>query len=165
MVEEIQFKSSYFLRVLRGDYNPFTPNILTIDDNHIEYRRRNWFLISVDTENLHFQNVTGITVDKHLFGSSIIIKSTGNDPIIVHGYWKKKTNLIKDMCSTQISSNTQKGTTEALAEAISKAVGNPNNGHTSVADELRKMKELFDVGVLTQQEFDEQKRKLINNHP
>ena len=57
MTDEQKFESSYFLRLLKGDYNPFTPNVLIIDDNSIEYRRRNWYLISVDTENLHFQNV------------------------------------------------------------------------------------------------------------
>jgi hypothetical protein len=73
-----KYKSSYFLRLLKGDYNPFTPNVLFIDDNHIEYRRRNWYLISVDTENLHFQNVTGVSVDKHLFDATLKIKSTGD---------------------------------------------------------------------------------------
>lgn len=164
MAEEKQFKSSYFLRLLKGDYNPFTPNVLNIDDNHIEYRRRNWYLISVDTENLHFQNVTGVTVDKHLFGSTLKIKSTGNDPIIVHGFWKKKANEIKDICSKHISANTQRGTTEAMADAISKAVGQANAGsnNVSVADELKKMKELLDSGVLSQEEFDEQKKKLMS---
>ena len=164
MAEEKQFKSSYFLRVLKGDYNPFTPNVLNIDNNHIEYRRRNWYLISADTENLHFQNVTGVTIDKHLFGSTLKIKSTGNDPIIVHGFWKKKANEIMEFCSKQISSNTQRGTTDAMADAISKAVGNANAGsnNLSVADELKKMKELLDNGVLSQEEFDQQKKKLLS---
>lgn len=164
MAEEQKFKSSYFLRLLKGDYNPFTPNVLTIDDNHIEFRRRNWYLISVDTENLHFQNVTGVSVDKHLFGATLKIKSTGNDSIYIHGFWKKKANEIKDICSKQISANTQKGTAEAMADAISKAVGQAGGGagNVSVADELKKMKELLDSGVLSQEEFDEQKRKLMS---
>ena len=31
-----------------------------------------------------------------------------------------------------------------------------------VADELRKLKELMDEGILTKEEFDEQKKKLLN---
>jgi len=163
MIKEQNFKSSYFLRILKGDYNPFTPNILNIDDKHIEYRRRNWHLISVDTENLHFQNVTGVSVDKHLFGASIKIKSTGNDPIIVHGFWKKKANAIKDLCSKHISVNTQRGTTEAMADAITKAVGQVGGSvGVSVADELKKMKDLLDSEVISQDEFDEQKKKLMS---
>ena len=162
MTAEQKFRSSYFLRLLAGDYNPFTPNFLMIENNHIEFRRRNWHLISVDTENLHFKNVTGMTVDKHIFGASIIIKSTGNDSIYIHGLWKKNANQIKEICSLLISANTQKGSTEALAEAISKAVGGANGrGQVSVADELNKLKNLLDVGVLTQEEFNEQKRKLM----
>jgi len=162
MTEEKEFKSSYFLRLLSGDFNPFTPNVITIDDNHIEYRRRNWYLISVDTENLHFQNITGASVDKHLFGATLKVKSTGNDSIFIHGFWKKKANEIKDICSKQISANTSKGTAEAMADAISKAVGQASgSGAVSVADELNKLKGLLDSGVLTQSEFDEQKKKLI----
>lgn len=163
-MKEQTFKSSYFLRVLKGDFNPFTPNVITIDDNHIEYRRRNWYLISVDTENLHFQNITGISVDKHLFGSTIKIKSTGNDPILVHGFWKKKANTIKQLCSKNISANTQKGTNEAMADAISKAVGNAQaNSKSNLASELRELKALVDEGLITQDEFDERKKKLMNS--
>ncbi|MEO5789925.1 SHOCT domain-containing protein [Gelidibacter sp.] len=163
MVEEHNFKSNYFLRLLKGDYNPLTPNILNIDNNHIEYRRRNWYLISVDTENLHFQNVTGITVDKHLFGATLIIKSTGHDSIYVNGFWKKKANEIKDICSKYISFNTQRGTADAMADAISKAIGKAGeSGRISVVDELKKMKELLDSGVINQDEFDELKIKLMS---
>lgn len=162
MTEEQKFKSSYFLRLLSGDYNPFTPNVIIIDDNHLEYRRRNWYLISVDTENLHFQNVTGVSVDKHLFGATLKVKSTGNDSIFIHGFWKKKATKIKDICSKHISLNAQRGTTEAMADAISKAVGQANaGGGGSVADELKKMKELLDSGVLSQEEFDEQKKRIM----
>ncbi len=163
-MKEQTFKSSYFLRVLSGDFNPFTPNVITIDDNHIEYRRRNWYLISVDTENLHFQNITGISVDKHLFGSTLKIKSAGNDPILVNGFWKKKANIIKQLCSKNISANTQKGTNEAMADAISKAVGNAQaNSKSNLASELRELKGLVDEGLITQEEFNVRKKKIMNN--
>lgn len=37
-----------------------------------------------------------------------------------------------------------------------------NNNNISVADELLKLKQLLDMGVLSQEEFDEQKNKLLN---
>lgn len=37
-----------------------------------------------------------------------------------------------------------------------------NNNKVSVADELLKLKQLLDMGVLSQEEFDEQKYKLLN---
>lgn len=39
---------------------------------------------------------------------------------------------------------------------------NCNNSESSVADELLKMKKLLDMGVLTQSEFEDQKKKLLN---
>jgi hypothetical protein len=158
------FKSSFFLRLLSGDFNPFTPNVINIDESHIEYRRRNWHLISVDTENLHFQNISGISVDKHLFGSTLKIKSTGNDPISAKGFWKKDANEIKNICSKNISANTQKGTTEAMSYAISKAVASSQTGsRSSLKTELIELKELVDEGIITQQEFEERKKKTLNS--
>jgi len=153
------FKSSYFLRFLRGDYNPFTPNILTIDDDYIEHRRRNWYLISVDTENLHFQNITGITIDTHLFGATLLIKSKGTVPIKVHGFWKKQARRIKEISSQRISANTQRGTINTIARTL-KNTGTETN-YTSIAEELKKLKELMDQGVISRTEFDDLKKKLI----
>jgi hypothetical protein len=61
MAEELNFSSKYLLRALQGDYHPFTPNFLKINENRVEFERRNWHMISVDSENLDFQNITGIT--------------------------------------------------------------------------------------------------------
>lgn len=158
-MDKQKFKSSYFFRILSGDFNPFTPNVIVIDNDHIEYRRRNWYLISVDTENLHFQNVAGISVDKHLFGATLIIKSTGDNDIYVDGFKKKKANVIKEICYQLISENSQKGTTEMLSAAMSDAY---NKSNISVADELVKLKGLLDSGVLSQEEFDAQKKQLIS---
>ena len=154
-----KFSSSYFLRLISGDFNPFTPNVISIDDSNIEYRRRNWHLISVDTESLHFQNITGISVDKHLFGATLKIKSKGNDSILIHGFWKTKANEIKDICFKQMSTNTQRGSNEVIKDAVSKGISQASSsGAVSVADELMKLKELLDIGVLSQKEFDEQKK-------
>lgn len=158
------YKSSYFYRILKGDYNPFTPNIIHINDHDIEYRRRNWYLISVDTQTYHFQYIVGIDVDKHLFGATLIIRTTGNAVIYVQGFPKKRANEIRELCRKYISMNTQRGTTEALAGAIATAVNSvKSSAPVSVADELKKMKELLDSGVISQAEYDSQKARLLNN--
>ncbi len=157
MSDPVIFKSSYFLRALNRDLNPFTPNIVLIDEEHIEFKRRNWHLISEDTETLHFKNITGITVDSHLFGTTITIKSTGNDPIQIRGFWKKEAQKIKELCATYIEANNKKNSNEALTKAIENQRGN-----YSVADELSKLKNLLDQNVLSQEEFEEQKRRLLN---
>jgi len=42
------------------------------------------------------------------------------------------------------------------------APASTNNNNMSVADELLKFKQLLDMGILSQEEFDEQKNKLLN---
>jgi len=157
MAEEFGFSSKYLLRALHGDYHPFTPNHLSIDENRVEFERRNWHMISVDTENLDFQNITGITVDKHIFGASLNFKSTGSDPIIVHGFGKKDADRIRQLCMANVMANTQRRTSHAMSDALKNSQG----PQISVADELQKLKNLVDAGILTQTEFEEQKAKLL----
>ena len=162
MAQPVIFKSSYFLRSLNKDFNPFTPNVLIIDEEHIEFKRRNWHLVSEDTETLHFKNVTGVTVDSHIFGTTITIKSTGTDPILVRGFWKKEAKEIKELCAQYIALQNQKNSGEAIANSIARNMQG-NRDTISVADELSKLKNLFDQGVLTREEFEEQKRRLLRN--
>lgn len=166
------YKSNYLLRVLKSDYNPFTPNIINMNEDFVLYKRRNWYLISVDTNKIHFQNVVGIDIDKHLFGASLRFVTTGRD-IVIHGFSKRKANEIEKFCSQFVHSNTRKATTEVLrktivttsessTQAIVSAVDGKPASTLSVADELKKLKELLDANIITQQEFDTQKNKLIN---
>ncbi|MCM4160693.1 SHOCT domain-containing protein [Antarcticibacterium flavum] len=149
MTEPVIFKSNYFLRTLTRDLHPFTPNVLVIDEEHIEFRRKNFHLVSEDTETLHFKNITGVTVDSHLFGSTITIKSTGNDPIHVHGFWKKEANEIKALCAKYINAYNNRSTPGSSSPVF------------SIADELTKLKSLLDQGVITAEEFEKQKQKLL----
>ena len=158
---EQHFRSGYLFRVLHGEYNPFRPNRIILTDDFIEYKKRNWHLVSVDSRKYHFQNVAGINLDKHLIGASIIIESTGEKSIHVHGLSKRTAKRIAEFCANNISANTQKGTTEALADAIAKATKG-SGGASSVADELKKLKELKDEGVITPEEFEIEKKKLIS---
>ena len=161
--EETTYKSSLFLRLLKGDYNPFTPNTLIVNDHFIEYKRRNWHLVSVDSTKFHFQNVVGVDIDKHLIGSSLSIITSGSGRIMVNGYSKSKANQFKKHCSEHIAVNSQKSTTETLASAIATAVGNSSGQvqQLSVADELKKIKSLLDDDIITQEEYSQQKAKLL----
>lgn len=165
MENEIIHKSNYLLRAFNGDYIPFRPNIILINDRFLEYKKRNWFLISVDTQTYHFQNVIGIDVDKHLFGASLKIITSGKEKVYVHGFTKKTADFVKQNCSKYISMHSQRDTTEALASAIASAVGGAKVGEHKIspADELKKMKDLLDSGVISQSEYDIQKLKILNN--
>lgn len=107
-------------------------------------------MVSYDTETLHFRNITGITVDNHLFGATLKIKSTGNDPIFVYGFWKGRANEIKNICSKFIS-----GSFQSSSNGINPAKPSP-------ADELYKLKALLETGVITDKEFEQLKRKTLS---
>jgi hypothetical protein len=169
------YKSSYLYRFLKGDYNPFTPNHISINEREFQFRRRNWYLISHNTQTFNFQHITGLDVDKHLFGATIIIRTQGNSDALVFGLSKKAATEIYEYCMNYIHAQTRTATTEILrktivttsessTQAIVTAVdgGNKNTSNLSVADELKKLKELLDSGIITQEEFNIQKGKLIN---
>ncbi len=142
------FKSSYLLRIIKGDYNPFTPNVITVTDEFVEYRRRNWHLISVDKQKYYFKNIYGIDVDKHIFGADINI--VGINKIVVRGFSKKNANRIYNLTVDRISK-----TNQSTATIV-------NNHQLSTADELKKLKDLLNEGVLNEKEYESEKAKLLN---
>lgn len=74
---------------------------------------------------------------------------------------------IQDGASVKIISNVQKYSTKPFVDAVYKAINErkmKNNmpSSLSVADEILKLKSLMDSGIITENEFNEQKRKLLN---
>lgn len=166
------YRSNYFYRLLKKDFNPFRPNHVIIDEADFQFKKRSWFLMSHDTQTHNFQHISGIDVNSHLFGATLLINTTGNDTIVVWGLSKKNAKEIREHCLKFINANSRRTTTEILkqtivttsqtsTEAIVSSNNNKNSGGLSVADELKKLKELLDNGIITQQEFDTQKSKLI----
>ncbi len=160
------FKTAYILRLFSGNWNPITGVKVTVTDRFLEVARRNWHGISVDRKTVHFQTVAGINVDKHLFGATISIYSSSDDKIIVEGLWKKTADAIKKESLQYIHMNTQKSTADALSDSIASAIANMQAngsiGQVSVADELVKLKDLCDKGVITKAEYEAQKSKLLS---
>lgn len=75
---------------------------------------------------------------------------------------------IEDGASTRIIENVQKYSTKPFVDAVHKAMELSKKSNRAVvqntisnADELLKFKQLLDMGVITQEEFEEQKRKLL----
>jgi len=79
---------------------------------------------------------------------------------------------LKAICTKRIAENTHKGTAEAMRADISSAIkrasvpseanlaANPISGFI-IADELKKLKELEDNGIISHEEFIAQKQKLM----
>ena len=146
-------KSTYLLRVIRGDYNPFTPNRVIITDDYVEFRRRNWHLVSVDKKKYHFKSFAGLNLDKHVFGADLVVEGYGHSEIAARGFTKKKAEEIYALVSEKLSKySTTKNyyVRQTMPE-------------TSTADEIKKLKALLDDGTLTPEQYEKQKNKLLGN--
>lgn len=157
-VNEVVYKSKYILRIFCGDWW-ITGNHVIINDSYFEYRKRNWHLISVDAVQFHWQYVESIIVDKHIFGATIKI-SAGEYVHVVEGISKKTADEIRKLAQKYISMNTRRGTTEALASALNNAA--KGNSVLSIADEIVKLKKLYEDGVITIEEFEIAKKKILS---
>ena len=157
---DITFKSKYILRLLKGDWW-ITGNHIIINDHYFEFRKRNKHLISVDSLQFHWQYVESIMVDKHILGATLKI-SVGKKIYNIKGISKKTADNIQSVALKYISINTQRGAADALAGAITQAVGGGNTNHSSTADELKKFKELHDTEIISDEEFEEIKKRLLN---
>jgi len=99
-----------------------------------------------------------------MIGYSTITFVVGGEKLVGHGFAKSEVKEIKQICSEKILANSPRSQTELIANAIASAAGiTKNTGQISIADELKKLKQLLDIGIITQQEFDSQKGKLLNS--
>jgi len=62
----------------------------------------------------------------------------------------------------QIKEGIEKGKLE-IKNNQREAAPTPSQSTSSLADELKKLKELMEAGVITPEEFDQQKRKMLGN--
>lgn len=51
--------------------------IVDLEELTLTIKKRNWYLIGVDTQKYAFRFVRSVTIDTHLFGSDIYIKVMG----------------------------------------------------------------------------------------
>lgn len=146
-------------RVSEG--NRLFPAEIHIDTNEVMLKFPGFF--SGKTRHIIYQQIEGVHIDTPMIGYSTITFVVGGEKLVGHGFTKSEVKEIKQICSERISATSPRSQTEMLANAISSAAhGNKNGGDISVADELKKLKDLLDAGVITQSEFDTQKRKLLN---
>jgi len=128
--------------------------------DYVEIKQRNWHLFSVDTTNVYFKNLVGVDVDKHFIGATIIFRLRGDNNSPVYGFSKKRGDFIKNIVKQNII-NIDKRNTEHLLGQIQQTMGN-QNAPVSVTQELKNLKELLNDGTINQQEFNEQKRIILN---
>ena len=147
-------------RVSEG--NRLFPAEIHIEEAEIMLKFPGFF--SGKSRHIVYQQIEGVNIDTPMIGYSTITFVVGGEKIIGHGFAKSEVKEIKQICSDKILAHSPRSQTELIANAISSAAGGgKNKGQISIADELKKLKELLDDGILTQQEFATQKAKLLNN--
>ena len=115
------------------------------------------------SRHIVYQQIEGVNIDTPMIGYSTITFVVGGEEIVGHGFTQSEAEEIKQICSDRISATSPRNQTELISNAITAgAQGSTNKTPLSIADELKKLKDLLDEGVLTQNEFTVQKTKLLN---
>lgn len=122
--------------------------LVVVTDQRLIFVNRG-MIFGTDFREIPFSNINGVSYSKKLVLANVSIDNGAN------------TTLIK---------NVNKGTAPIFVDTLKKAINNAEQRKNasvastpaaSVADELLKLKSLLDAGVLTQEEFDGQKAKII----
>ena len=104
-------------------------------------------LFSGETKHFDFNHIASVEIDTPLIGFSSITIFAGGTQMSANGFTKAEVKQIK----------------EGIEAGKKASTNQSNGGQTSIGDKIQKLKGLLDSGVLTQQEFDTQKAKLLNN--
>ena len=115
------------------------------------------------SRHIVYQQIEGVNIDTPMIGYSTITFVVGGEEIVGHGFTQGEAEEIKHICSERISASSPRNQPNLIAKAISEGANDSKNKpQISVADELKKLKVLLDEGILTKDEFDAQKIKLLN---
>lgn len=95
--EENEFRSA----ITRGG-SILTPDILIITDQEVIYKKRNKFLINVDTITMPISNISSVKLNTSLIGTDIIITSYGEGNIICKNFTKSDAKKIKELIMKKV---------------------------------------------------------------
>lgn len=107
------------------------------------------------------------------FNGQELTKNWSGRKVIVKGFRKEtnkqfgeKIRVLISLSAMQYNYNIELEPAIKSGEIVainSKPINEQTKPITSVADELIKLKQLMDSGAITQEEYDKQKKKLLNN--
>ncbi len=72
-----------------------TPDIIIIDSDSVSYKRRNKYLINVDSISVQISKISSIELDTSLLGTDIVIKTFGGAEIIGKKFSKSDAKEIR----------------------------------------------------------------------
>lgn len=112
-------------------------------------------LFSGETKHFDFNHIASVEIDTPLIGYSSITIFAGGTMMSANGFTKAEVKQIQKGIENGKQNNKNMAANEPKAPSSSTK--------DSVADELVKLKELMDNGVITASEFEQQKQKILNN--
>lgn len=75
------FKTSF----IRGG-SLLTPGRLEIDDDMVTYKKRNSYLIFVDTKSIPIRKIASVSLDRSIVGTDVIINTYGNEEVRINDF-------------------------------------------------------------------------------
>ena len=90
--DQHKFKSA----ITRGG-GVLTPDIIIIDDVSVTYKKRNKYLINVDTITVPISKISSVELDTSLWGTDIVIKTFGAGEIIGKKFTKSDAKEIRKL--------------------------------------------------------------------
>ena len=112
-------------------------------------------LFSGETKQFDFNHIASVEIDTPLIGFSSITIFAGGTMMAANGFTKAEVKQIKE--------GIEKGKQAAKSAASNEPTANNASNRIGIADELIKLKELKDIGVITETEFEQQKQKILSN--
>ena len=110
-------------------------------------------VLKKNTESINFHQVAQVKVRKGLRYSDVSVESTGGHAIVMKGVPKGDGDRVKGLIDEAVHT-ARTGSMPPLPQAAPVA-------QASVADELIKLAQLRDAGVLSPEEFEEQKARAM----
>ena len=131
-----------------------TPNVVRIWNDRVEeyehhaVRRKN-------TKSVNYAQVAQVVINRGLRWTTLSVESAGGHRITILGLNKSRAQEIKQMLD-------QKVHTVKVGIHVAAVPTAPSNQADSVVDQLTKLADLRDRGVLSEDEFVAQKAKLLS---
>jgi hypothetical protein len=143
-----EFKASRF----KGG-RMFTPNVIRVWPDRIEEYEHH-AVLKKGTQTISFHQVAQVKLGKGLHWADVTVESTGGHVITLKGLPKADGDQVKGLIDNAVNQTRS-------ADAVSAAPTAPAATQSSVADELLKLAQLRDAGVLSPEEFEEQKARAM----
>ena len=112
-------------------------------------------LFSGETKQFDFNHIASVEIDTPLIGYSSITIFAGGTMMSANGFTKAEVK--------QIKAGIENGKQTAKNKLSNESISANSSTKNSVADELIKLKDLVNSGVITTAEFEQQKQKLLSN--